>query len=103
MKIIRNVDNVVITKEYDFNKTPYAIEFCDGNELKIRWEELKNAPIGYIWKNTRDLLELDSDTHSDYYLTEVTVIAKGENFTLIEYRSFSEWHKDYVSRDLFIW
>lgn len=103
MKNLGKVENVIFTNEIDFDETPFAIEFCDGSKLKITWDMLKNADEGTVWYNDRSLIELDNDPRSDFYRTEVKVKSKSERYTLIEYHHYSEFHKDIITRDAFIW
>ena len=102
MKLIHNVDNVIFASEYDKNETSFALSFTDGCGLKVTWDELRNAEIGHKWTNTRSASEIDMSP-TDFYATDVEIIFKNEKCTVVKYHTYSEFHKDVETTDVYIW
>ncbi len=103
MRRIQNVSNVIFASEYDKNKTPFALSFTDGCGLKVTWDELRNAEVGHKWTNTRSAFEIDMDLHTDFYATDVEIIFKNESCTVIKYHTYSEFHTDVETTDVYVW
>ena len=103
MRFIRNVNHVIFASGYDKNETPFALSFTDGCGLKVTWDELQKAKVGQKWTNTRSVFEIDMDSQSDFYATDVEIIFKNESCTVVKYHNHSEFHKDVETTDVYIW